>query len=118
MPDIVSNVPLPEGSVVVGVVVGGVITLLCSWLFYLKAAKGLKSETAELRRLIALVLRSMEEAGLAELNRDESGTMIGLILKGRGSLKGRASASARATVVERRQPSVGAPDQSIGNQNA
>ena len=118
MADIVTKVPLPEGSVVVGVVVGGVITLLCSWLFYLKAAKGLKSEAAEVRRLTTLVLRGMEEAGLAELNQDKSGKITGLVLKDGASLKGRGSASARATVVERGQPSVGAPDQSIGNQNA
>ncbi len=97
---------------------GGVITLLCSWLFYAKAARGLKSETAELRRLTTLVLRSMEEAELAELNRDESGRITGLILKGRASLKGRGSLTSSGTVVQSREPSVGTPDQRIGNQNA
>jgi len=100
MADVVTSVLLPGGSVVAG----GVITLLCSWFFYWKAAKELTSETAELRRLTTLVLRGVEEGGLAELNRDESGRITGLILKGRASLRGRASMSARGMVVRGQQP--------------
>jgi hypothetical protein len=84
MTDVVTSVLLPG----MGVVLGGVITFLCSWYFYSKAATQLKSETVELRRLTTLVLRSIEEGGLAELNRDESGRITGLILKGRASLRG------------------------------
>jgi len=83
MADVVTSVLLYVGSVVGG----GVITIFCSWVVYAKAATQLKTEAAELRRLATLVLRGMEEAGLAELNRDESGRITGLILKGRASLK-------------------------------
>jgi len=82
MADVVTSVLVPGGSVVVG----GVITFLCSWVFYSRAAIQLRSETTELRRLTTLVLRAMEEGGLAELNKDENGGIPGLILKGRASL--------------------------------
>ena len=74
-------------SSAVGTLAGGLITFLCSRHFYLKAAKGLEREAVELRRLTTLVLRGMEESGLAELNRDESGRITGLILKGGASLR-------------------------------
>jgi hypothetical protein len=114
MADIVTNVLLPGG----GVVVGGVITFLCSWFFYLRAAGQLKSETARLGTLTTVVLHAMEQAELAELDRDEFGRITGLSLKGWASLEGGGSLSASATVVQGRHPPVGTPDQSVGNENA
>jgi hypothetical protein len=113
MHDIVTNA-LPLGG---GVVVGGVITLVSSWVFYCRTAKDLEREAAKLRRQNTLMLRVMEEGGLAELNQDESGEFTGIIFKGGACLKGRASLRASGTVVEGQRSSVGAPDQSIGNQN-
>jgi hypothetical protein len=37
------------------VMIGGLITLMVSWIFYHRAADDLRKEAAELRRLIALV---------------------------------------------------------------
>jgi hypothetical protein len=110
MADVVTSALWPVG----GMVVGGVIT----WFCYAKAAIQLRSETAELRRLTTFVLRGMEEGGLAELNRDESGRITGLVLKGRASLRGAAAVSARGMVVRGRQPRVGTLGQSAGNENA
>ena len=64
-----------------GILIGGVITLLVSLVFYVPAARSLKRETARLRRHTTLILRGLEEAGLVEYHRDERGDIVGISFK-------------------------------------
>jgi len=59
------------------VVLGGLITWLCSKYYYQKASKELRKEAEELRRLNNLMLRGMELAGWVTLNKDEQGNIKG-----------------------------------------
>jgi len=85
----------------IGALVGGAITWFVSRYHYVRAAKELSQEAAKLRRLSTMVLRSLENAGLAELNRDASGEIIGLVLRSGAQLTATASLSAKAEVVRR-----------------
>lgn len=95
-------------NVVVSTAVGGVITLIVAWIFYVIAAKDLRSEAAQLRKLTTLVLRALEEDGVAEFSRDESGKIIGLVIKVSASLRGTGAMKASVDVIPR-QPLSG-PD--------
>ena len=52
----------------------------CRFLLLLEKRQELKEEAANLRKLTVLIIRALEEAGLAILNRDESGEPIGLVI--------------------------------------
>ena len=68
-------------STIAAVIIGGLITLLCSRHYYQKGAKELAGEAEKLRDLNNLVLRGMEHAHLVTLNRDTKGNIIGFKLK-------------------------------------
>jgi uncharacterized membrane protein YciS (DUF1049 family) len=76
---------------VLSMIIGAAITWLVARHYYIRAGKELKQESAELRRLTTLVLHSMEDTNLAELNRDSSGRIIGLVLKSGIMLAGSSS---------------------------
>lgn len=61
-----------------GIIVGGLITLCVSWLFYVRAAKELRIESVNLRRRIDLVLTGLGNAGIVELSRNEEGEIVGI----------------------------------------
>jgi hypothetical protein len=65
----------------IGAVIGAGITWLVAHKYYVKASEELRKEASELRKLNILMLRAMEEAGLAKFNRDENGNPVGLTLK-------------------------------------
>lgn len=69
-------------NTIVSTAIGGVISALISWIFYWLGGRGLATEAKRLRDLNVLLLRALEERGLARLNRDASGHPIGLILEG------------------------------------
>jgi hypothetical protein len=79
-------------STTLGILLGGLITWIASRHYYLRSSKELEAEAARVRKLTTLVLRALEEKGLARLNRDAQGEIIGLVLdvtapfKGTGSL--------------------------------
>jgi hypothetical protein len=60
------------------VALGGLITLFVSRTYYKRAAKELKQESGELRRLTALVLSAMENTGQVSLTRDGGGRIVGI----------------------------------------
>lgn len=60
------------------VIVGGLITWFASKYFYIKAGKELREEADELRRLNVLMLRALENAGLAHFHRDDENNITGL----------------------------------------
>ncbi len=65
-------------DVLLSVALGGVITFVVAWWFYMRAARQLSTEAARLRRLTVLMLRGMEETGLVRFSRDTSGEFSGL----------------------------------------
>jgi hypothetical protein len=79
--------------------IGAFITGVVSRYYYMRAAKELQQEADELRRLTTLVLRAMENAGWANLNRDASGRIMGLVIRASGHLRGTGSLSAHAEVL-------------------
>ncbi len=65
-------------STVIGVIIGGIITWITSRYYYQRSGKELKEEAGKIRSLNTMILESLEQAGLAEIARDESGKIIGL----------------------------------------
>jgi len=86
-------------SVIVSVFIGAIVTWFVARVYYKKAGDALRQEATELRRLTKLVLHGLEDAGLIELNRDASGTPIGLIVKMSVKLRGSGSMSAKGKVI-------------------
>ena len=53
-----------------GILLGGLITWIAFRYYYLRGSKELAAEAARVRKLTTMVLRALEEKGLARLNRD------------------------------------------------
>ena len=53
----------------------GLVALVVSYIFYLRASKELKKEANELRRLNRIMLQGLENAGWLELLRDSEGDL-------------------------------------------
>lgn len=87
------------GSMAFGVIIGAIITWLVTRSYYIKASNELKNESAELRRLSKLLLRGFENAGLIELNRNNTGEITGIVWRGRANLHGEGRLSAKGTVI-------------------
>jgi len=60
---------------------GALITWLVARRYYVHAALDLESETTKIRKLLAIILQSLEDAGMVELNRNSSGQIIGMNYK-------------------------------------
>jgi len=69
-------------NTIVSTAAGGLISAFISWIFYWLGGRGLAKEAKCLHDLNVLLLRALEEAGLARVNRDASGQPIGLVLEG------------------------------------
>lgn len=63
---------------VAGLLLGSLVTLLVADVYYRRAGAELRDESARLRKLITLVLRALEEAGLVRLARNANGDITGL----------------------------------------
>lgn len=72
---------------VLGVAVGAFITWRVSKHYYERAGRELREESEALRGLVGMILRAMQNAGLAEIKRDEKGKMMLLVidLEGKGT---------------------------------
>lgn len=81
---------------IAGVIIGAVITWAVAKRYYMKASKDLKKEAEDLRKLNILMIRAMEEAGLAKFNRDSNGNLIGLIFDASLSLSTSSATSVSA----------------------
>jgi hypothetical protein len=75
------------------IAVGALITWYVSWRYYRKAGEELQQETAHLKKLAVLNLRSLEEGGLVTLNRGANGEIVGLVV----SLQARIEAKSVVT---------------------
>jgi len=71
---------------VLGIGVGAFITWRVSKHYYERAGHELREESEALRGLVGMILRAMQNAGLAKIKRDEKGKMMLLVidLKGKG----------------------------------
>jgi len=91
------------------IVIGGVITLFVSLMFYVPSAISLKRESARLRDHTTLILRGLEEAGLVEYNRDDQGEIIGVAFKRQIPDAVSTSDATMAREVHRREADTDAP---------
>lgn len=66
---------------IIGVVIGGIITLLVSIYFYRRASIDLKNEANKLLKSVRLILRALEEGKIVEWTKDKNGEPIGVTLK-------------------------------------
>jgi hypothetical protein len=73
-------------STLIGTLIGGVISAVTTWLvaraYYEKAGRELREETTKVRKKVDMVLHGFEVAGLAELNRDANGEIVGFHVYG------------------------------------
>jgi hypothetical protein len=88
---------------ILAIIIGGVITLLISRWYYIKASEDLRLESAALRSKVDIVLRALEEYGIVKLVRDKSGEITGITIHGVVSMTGTGSIIAKATVIPRQE---------------
>ena len=65
---------------ILGVVTGAIITWQVASHYYERVSRELRSETQALRGLIQMILRAMQDAGLARIRKDEEGKMDDFII--------------------------------------
>ena len=89
----------------IGNLIGGAITIVVSWFFYVRAARGLqreaeelKQEAQELKQQTQLIMRGLQEGLDIEFNQDEQGNIIGVGIKLRAHMGGSSDVSGTATV--------------------
>jgi len=63
------------------IAIGALITFLVTRRYYIRAALDLESETDKIRKLLGIILQSLEDSGMVELNRNTSGQIIGMNYK-------------------------------------
>ncbi len=68
-------------STAIGVILGGVITWIAAWYYYLKAGKELLEESKKLKQTSDLILYKLQYPDApTELKRNENGEVVGLIV--------------------------------------
>ena len=97
--------------VLIGVLIGGVITWRVSLFYYKKAGDELKQEATnlmqeaiEVDRLTNLVLHSLENAGIVELVKDASGKSTGIKINISGMFAGEGRIISKGEVIPRKSP--------------
>ena len=91
-------------STLASILSGAAITWLVSWWYYRRAGNELRAEAAEPRRLTTLILRALEDGGIAKLNRDDAGKIVGLVLQLRAAGVAASSGSAVLSVKRSSEP--------------
>ena len=67
-----------DSSIIISIIFGGLITGLFSWIFYMKSAKELEDVSIKLDDRMRFMLIAMENANLAELQRDNEDNIVGV----------------------------------------
>jgi len=100
----------------IGNIIGGVITIVVSWFFYVRASRGLqreaeelKQEAQELKQQTQLIMRGLHEGLDIEFNQDEQGNVIGVGIKLRAHIGGSSGVSGTPTVRDDDDPADQAP---------
>ena len=83
-------------EIFVPLAVGSGITWFFAWVYYERAGRELKHESAELRRLNGILLSGLENAGLMKIARDAEGNPTGVIVEAAASAKGTATVRAES----------------------
>lgn len=68
-------------SMLIGTALGGIISALISYCFSRTSSEELRQETAKLKRLHHILLNALEDKGLVEFARDESGHVNGNVFR-------------------------------------
>lgn len=68
-------------SMLIGTALGGIISALISYCFSRTSSEELRQETAKLKRLHQILLNALEDKGLVEFARDESGHVNGNVFR-------------------------------------
>ena len=85
-------------TTLVGILIGALITWGVTHVYYKKAGDELKNEAKKLREMNTLMSRALENASIAEFNRDSEQNPTGLVIKLSGSVKSTSSALGELTV--------------------
>lgn len=66
-----------DTSTLISILVGALLTWAFAHVYYKRAGDELRNEAKDLRKLISMLLTSLEHQGLAKLNRDTVGNITG-----------------------------------------
>ena len=66
-----------DTSTLLSILIGALLTWGFAHVYYKRAGDELLNEAQDLRKLISMLLTSLEQQGLAKLNRDSAGNIIG-----------------------------------------
>lgn len=80
-------------NTVISMAVGAFTTWRAAKYYYEKASNDLKEEAHKLRIYNTLILRALENAGIASFNRDQDGEIKGLKIKVSSNLVAKTSTS-------------------------
>lgn len=69
-----------SSDTIISIFIGGLITWIAAYYYYVQASKDMISKTDELERLSHLIIRGIESNG-AEYTRDDNGKPTGLVIK-------------------------------------
>ena len=88
-----------------GVLFGGLITLLVSKRYYVKASKELMDAAKEINKMLAFIVHILEQDDKKqwEIKRDEQGKIIGLNISVSISESAHAQDSSNAIIIEQSQ---------------
>ena len=86
-------------GIVTGLISGLIAGTLTCWFFYWLSGKDFKREVEDLRKLIILIIRALEQADLAKVSYDADGKPKGLVLELRANIGAVAASGSVASVV-------------------
>ena len=84
-----------------GVLVGALVTWLVARCYYVKASNDLRTTAEELRHLNEMILSALEQANLVEINRNENGKPVGLVLKLSGTVSAKSEVHGSLSVSQK-----------------
>ena len=84
---------------IIGIVTGLISGMLTCWFFYWLAGKDLKREAEDLRKLNILIIRALEQAGLAKVSYNTDGKPKGLVLELRANIGAVTASGSAASLV-------------------
>lgn len=85
-------------GVIIGAIVGGIITSLVAWMFYKKATNDLIEITAELKLVSQLIIFKLQYPDTpTEIKMDDEGNVVGLKFTKSANVKSESKVSGKLT---------------------